>query len=581
MQKFFALFLTGLLVYSCAEKEMESQIAPEQYTAPSYTDISDESESIAIDLVDIAKAAGINFVHENGAFGKKWMPETMGSGGGFLDYNGDGLPDILLVNSKPWREGSYSSSGSTTLALYQNLGAAKFKNVTNSAGLDVSLYGMGCAFADYDADGDVDIYLTAVGANKLLRNDGGVFYDVTDAARVSGNDADAGVPPAWSTSAAWLDYDGDGWLDLFVCNYVKWTPETDIFTTLDGKNKSYATPEQYQGETSRLYRNLGDGRFEGATEKAGVFNPEGKSLGVAIADFNDDGWPDLAIANDTQPNFLYLNQRDGSFENIALQAGIAYDEVGRARAGMGIDIADLANDGKLSIAIGNFAREPISLYTQIDQTLFQDRAGAARITRPSLLNLTFGLLFADLDLDGYQDLLTANGHIEPAINAVQQDIAFAQSPQLFHNNRAGQLVDITEQLSSSFREPTVARGLASADIDEDGDLDILLTVNAGSPRLFRNDLPAGQANWLKILLRGKHPNQQAFGTKITIYAGDLRQSRLVRTGSSYLSQSDISKHTFGLGAAGQADSILVRWPTTNAVTRLGKTKANQIIEIRQ
>jgi hypothetical protein len=375
-----------------------------------------------------------------------------------------------------------------------------------------------------------------------------------------------------------VDVDKDGRLDLFVCNYVKWTPETDLYTTLDGKTKSYATPQQYQGESCRLYRNAGDGRFEDVTAKSGVQNDEGKSLGVAVADFNADGWPDLVVANDTQPNFLYINQGDGTFRDMATEAGIGYDEDGRARAGMGIDVADLKRDGKLSIAIGNFAREPLSLYTQLDppvgavsdrdprpgsQTppavVFQDLAGKARLTRPTLLSLTFGVLFADFDLDGFADLMVANGHIEPEINAVQKDITFAQRPQLFRNDGTGAFIDVSEKAGEALAEPIVGRGLAVADIDDDGDLDVLITVNGGAPKLLRNDLPADGTNWIKLCLKGEAPNTMALGAQVTVKAGDLVQRSLIRTGSSYLSQSDCTL-VYGLGAAKQADSIEIRWP---------------------
>jgi len=577
---YVVLIVFTFFFFACKKDGPKSEAKPPEYTKPGYSIIESVSVNTTFEFTDITNKAGIDFIHETGAFGKKWMPETMGSGGGFLDYNNDGLPDIFLVNSTEW-PGHETKKKQNTPKLYRNSGNGKFEDVTIEAGLDFSVYGMGCAFADYDSDGDLDIYLTAVGDNKLLRNDKGIFTEVTAQAGVFGDSKFSGESPAWSTSAAWVDMDRDGRLDLFVCNYVKWTPETDLFTTLDGTTKSYATPEQYEGETCRLYRNTNGSRFEDITKKAGVFNSEGKSLGVAIADFNDDGWPDIVVTNDTQPNFLYLNQGNGTFTDIALRAGMAYDEFGRARAGMGLDVADIKNNGNLSIAIGNFSREPISLYTQISGELFQDFAGSARLTKSSLLPLTFGILFEDFDLDGYVDLITGNGHIEPEINSVQQEITFAQAPLLFHNNTLGQFVDISNQIGESFTEPIVARGIATADIDQDGDLDVLITVNGGSPKLFRNDLQKEQANWLKITLEGNKPNFNAVGAAVTIWAGELKQKKMVRTGSSYLSQSDFSTLIFGLGKHTQTDSLEIRWPTTGKVTRLGPAKASQTYIIQE
>ncbi|MGH7452101.1 MAG: CRTAC1 family protein [bacterium] len=565
---------------SCSKQKPAAESAPPAYAKPSYVIPETTSTQSAIRFTDITAAGGINFTHETGAFGKKWMPETMGSGGGFLDYDNDGRPDIFLANGAYWSQHEKGNPAPVP-HLYRNLGNGRFKDVTAEAGLNFSIYGMGCAFGDYDSDGDTDIYLTAVGDNKLLRNDRGKFTEVTADADVTGSSKRRDESPAWSTSAAWVDVDRDGRLDLFVCKYVKWTPETDLFTTLDGKTKSYATPEQYQGETCRLYRNLDGKHFKDITEAAGVLNPDGKSLGVAVADFNDDGWPDLVVANDTQPNFLYLNKGDGTFTNVALQAGVAYDEAGRARAGMGIDVADLANNGKLAIVIGNFSREPLSLYTQINKELFQDLAGAARLTKSTLLMLTFGLLFADFDLDGYADLAVANGHIEPEINAVQQDITFAQRPQLFHNNGRGQFVDISDHAGEAFAKPIVGRGLAAADIDNDGDADLLVTVNGGSPLLLRNEAAEASTNWIKLHLLGNAPNLAAVGATVTLWAGDLVQREMVRTGSSYLSQSESNPVIFGLGSHSQADSIAIRWPTSGKVDKLGVARARQVYTIRE
>lgn len=557
----------------------ESAGEPPAYTrgAADYARVPEAAEGPALRFVDVTREAGVDFVHETGAFGDKWMPETMGSGGGFLDYDGDGWPDLFLVNGADW-PGHETRSRPATSRLYRNVGDGRFRDVsreTGIAGATAGLYGMGMAGADYDADGDVDLYVTAVGTNRLLRNEGGRFRDVSRETGATGNSPEPGAPPAWSTAAAWVDVDRDGWLDLFVCNYVRWTPETDLFTTLDGETKSYATPERYEGESCRLYRSLEGRRFEDVTEAAGVFNPEGKSLGVAVADFDDDGWPDLVVANDTQPNFLYRNDGDGTFTDIASRAGVAYDEFGRARAGMGIDVADVTDRGRLSIAIGNFSNEPVSLYTQIGDDLFQDLAGSARLTRPTLLPLTFGLLFVDLDLDGHEDLVIGNGHIEPEIRRISDELTFAQPPQLFWNGGRGQFVELTEVAGSDFAEPVVARAVASADWDRDGDPDLLITVNGGPPKLLRNDLPHDGRTWVRLRLEGRRPNPEAIGASVTVHAGARALRRTVRTGGSYLAQSETNPVLVGLGGAEVADSVLVRWPASGETTRAGPFEAGR------
>jgi hypothetical protein len=550
------------------------------YAAAAYAVAEPDDAVTELRLAHVTREAGIDFVHQNGAFGEKWMPETMGSGGGFLDYDGDGWLDILLVNGAQW-PGNSDRTVPSTPRLYRNLGDGTFRDATAHAGLTFSIYGMGATIADYDADGDVDVYLTAVGDNMLLRNDGGSFVDVTDEAGVHGNSGDGGTPPAWSTAAAWLDFDRDGRVDLFVCNYVRWSPATDLFMTLDGKSKSYATPEQYEGDSCRLYRNRHGSRFTDVTSESGVFNPDGKSLGVAVADFNGDSWPDLVVANDTERNFLYINDRDGTFTDAAVGAGMGYDESGRARAGMGIDVGDIRGSGNLSIAIGNFSQEPLSLYTQVGTGLFQDLAGRAGLTRRSLLQLTFGVAFVDLDLDGLPDLVTANGHIEPEINNVQQSVKFAQSPQVFLNSGDGRFRDASDELGTEFNEPVVARGVAYGDIDRDGDPDLLITVNGGPPRLFRNDLPTATAYSLALQLRGRAPNLEALGAVVTVFSGDRVQRRMVRTGSSYLSHSDHWTLLFGLGDRTAVDSIAVRWPTSGEVSRFGPASAGKRYSITE
>ncbi len=568
---------------ACGRAEPAEESPAYARGVPAYARTPDAEEVAPIRFTDVTDETGVRFVHETGAFGKKWMPETMGSGGGFLDYDGDGWPDLFLVNSAEWA-GHESRDAPATSRLYRNLGNGGFRDVSAETGIaraTAGLYGMGAAFADYDADGDADIYVTAVGTNRLLRNEGGRFTDVTAEAGATGDSPEPGHPPAWSTAAAWLDVDRDGWLDLFVCNYVRWTPETDLFTTMDGETKSYATPQEYDGETCRLYRNREGRRFEDVTRDAGVLNPDGKSLGVAVADFDDDGWPDIVVANDTQPNFLYLNDGDGTFTNVALEAGIAYDELGRARAGMGVDVTDVTGQGRLSIAIGNFSKEPLSLYTQIGDRLFQDLAGSARLTRATLLPLTFGLLFEDLDLDGHEDLVIGNGHIEPEIQRIHEEITFAQSPQLFHNNGQGQFVEITRAAGEAFAEPIVARGIAASDWDRDGDPDLLISVNGGPPKLLRNDLPRERGAWVRLRLEGRRPNRDAIGASVVVHAGGRAIRRMVRTGSSYLSQSETNPLLVGLGEASRADSVIVRWPTSGERTRHGPLGAGETHRIRE
>ncbi len=560
-----------VLLAACGGAEEVPRDAPE-YSGPAYASGAGAGSSTALRFTEISVDAGIDFQHATGALGEKWMPETVGSGAAFFDYDGDGDADLLLVNSDWWK-GQVYERARPTQRLYRNLGDGRFEDVTVAAGLDLSLYGMGVTAADYDGDGDVDVYLTAVGPNLLLRNDGGRFTDVTAFAGVSGQRA--GGDASWSTGAVWVDIDLDGWVDLYVCNYVRWSPETDLFATIDGSTKSYATPQQYSGDSCRLYRNTGNGRFSDVTEAAGVFNPEGKSLGVAVADINDDGWPDLVVANDTQRNFLYRNDGDGTFTDIAVRAGVAFDEAGRARAGMGVDVADLTGEGQWSIAIGNFAHEPVALFTQIGEDLFQDRAGAARLTRSTLVPLTFGVLFADFDLDGVPDLVSANGHIEPGVAAVQQDQTFAQRPQMFLGDGSGRFADVSDQLGDGFAQPVVGRGIATADIDGDGDLDLLLTVNGGSPRLFRNDLEGAAS--IGVRLEGLEPNRTGLGALVTVFTGERVQRRFVGTGSSYLSQSAATPLRFGLGGEAAADSVVVRWPRSGTTSRVGTVAAGEFV----
>ena len=527
----------------------------------------------------MTEASGIDFEHHTGAFGAKWMPESMGSGCAVFDSDGDDRLDLLFVNGSSWA-GRREPGGAVTQKMYRNTGDGWFADVTDAAGLGISLYGMGCAAGDFDGDGDVDLYLTAVGDNRLLENRNGRFVDVTPKSGVGGSrwTSEAGTThPEWSTSAAWVDVDRDGWIDLFVCNYVRWSPDTDLYTTIDGTTKSYATPEPYEGSTCRLYRNLGDGTFEDVTVRSGVHNPNGKSLGVAVADFEADGHADLVVTNDTQPNFLYRNRGDGTFDEVGLSAGIAYDESGRARAGMGVDVGSLDDDGALSIAIGNFSREPVSLYRQSWEDFFIDEAGRRQLARGTLLRLSFGLLFVDVDLDGYLDLALSNGHLEPEIGRVRREIAYAQRPQLFRNTGEGSFREVSDLSGDGFSRPIVGRGLAQGDLDGDGDPDLVLTANGGKAIVLRNDGPVGKA--VRVRLRGQSPNRQALGATVVATHGDRSQRFLVRTGSSYLSQSETTL-TFGLGTDARLERLSIRWPS-GETEELGEMEAGATYTVEE
>jgi len=509
----------------------------------------------AVTFVDVTKAAGIRFVHENGARGKKYLPETMGSGAAFLDYDGDGFLDLFLVNSKPWDP----SGGKSLSALYRNQGDGTFQDVTRKAGLAFEAFGIGAASADYDNDGWSDLYVTGLSGNRLFRNRGdGTFEDVTEKAGAGGTQ--------FGISAVFFDYDEDGFLDLFVANYVQWSIENDIFCTLDGETKSYCTPESYRGLSPILYRNRGDGTFEDATAKAGLADPTSKALGVALIDFDDDGWLDLVVANDTQPNKLYRNRGDGTFSDEGLSAGIAFGETGVARAGMGVDAADYAGTGRPGILIGNFSNEMIGLYHNEGNGLFVDEAPTSGLGRPSFLTLSFAVFFFDYDLDGNLDVFAANGHVADDINAVQATVTHAQPPHLFRNLGEHRFEDVVAKLGPDLGTPIVARGAAYADYDDDGDLDILVTQNGGPARLLRND--GGNANgFVRIRTVGTRSNRDGIGARVEVTLPDgRRMSRLVHTGSSYASQSELPL-TFGLGSQARATAIQVTWPS-GAVDRI-------------
>jgi hypothetical protein len=505
--------------------------------------------SIGFQLIDITNAAGLHFRHNSGAYGGKLLPETLGSGCAFIDYDADGWQDILLVNGMDWPGHKKQRS---TLRLYHNNRNGTFTDVTRAAGLDVELYGMGIAVGDFNNDGFPDVCITCVGQNRLFRNTGkGTFVDATKASGLDGR-------TAFSTSAMWVDFDRDGLLDLFVCNYVKWTAEHDVFCSLDGKQKSYCTPEAYRGETCWLFRNRGNGTFEDVTATCGIFDSSSKSLGVALLDDDQDGWPDIFVANDTQPNKLYRNQRNGRFRDVALQAGVALSDDGKARAGMGVDAADFDNSGRTSLAVTNFDNEMIGLYRSQGKGLYQDVARRAGIGTPSLNRLGFGCVFADLDLNGQLDLVVANGHIDETVRNIRGNVGYAQPPLLFLNQGNVAFREAASQAGNGFAQARVGRGLAAADFDRDGDIDLLMTTNNGPAVLLRNDQKTGNRS-VRFRLTGTASNRDAIGATVRIFHDGTSQSRMVRSGSSYLSQSELPV-TFGVGKRDRVERVVITWP---------------------
>src|SRR5215472_1273722 len=519
-------------------------------------------------FTNITQPAGIRFVHNNGATGKRYLPETLGVGVAFIDYDNDGWQDILFANSEDWPGAPKRPS---TLKLYHNNGNGTFSDVTQKSGLAISMYGMGIAVGDYDNDGYDDVFISAVGQSHLFHNNGnGTFTDVTQ--RAGMRDVQE-----FSTSAAWVDYDRDGKLDLIVANYVQWSPKLDIYCSIDGKRKSYCTPESYKGASIRVWHNLGNGKFEDSTAKLGLLDVTSKTLGIAVLDYNNDGWPDFVLSNDTQPNKLYVNDKGTHFSELAVTAGIAYSEEGLARAGMGVDAADYDRSGSPSILISNFSNQMLSLFHNEGHGLFVDVAPTSEIGRDSLLTLGFGCFFFDYDLDGWLDIFVANGHIEDQIENIQKRVRYAEPPHLFRNLGNGKFTEVTQNMGADFARPRVARGAAYADIDNDGDLDLVITTNGGPAQLFRNDTKENQS--LRIKLEGTKSNRDGIGAVVRVQRGSNQQSLMMRSGSSYLSQSELVL-TIGLGNSAKADLIEIVWPSGQHET-LRDIPAGQMITVQE
>ena len=535
------LLLVVLFNNSCSKEKQSSVMAVN----------AQNNGTAKINFAEVTSESGLgNFHHDNGSFGEMWFPEQMGSGGGFIDYNDDGWVDILLVGGGGWA--NHTKRNIKALWLYKNNKDGTFSEVTKETGLGfINTYGLGVVTADYDNDGDQDIFLTSLDRNILLRNHDGIFNDVSQQSGL-------GKRIEWSSSAIFFDADKDGWLDLYVGNYAIWSPASDLWCSLDSKTKVYCPPEMYTGIPSRFYHNNGDGTFSDHTQIAGFLPAPGKSLGVVQIDYNDDGWPDLAVANDGERDLLYQNNGDGTFTEKGTELGMAYGENGEARAGMGIDAGIVDSSGHPSIFVGNFSNEMIGVYRYSGKGWFNDRAALSRIGRTSYLSLTFGLFLFDVDLDTDLDLFVGNGHVYPFRTKDQEGITYRQVSQLFINDGSGVFANANEMVAGVLDNKMVVRGAAAGDYDRDGDLDILLTENNGPVHLWRNDIESN--NFLRVFLEGETSNKDALGAKVVIAIDDYKMKRILRTGSSYLSQSELVA-SFGLGNNTTVDSLSIIWPS--------------------
>lgn len=526
-----------------------------------------------IPMADITAEAGIDWKHVNGMEGEKLLPETMGGGVAVFDFDRDGDNDLLFVGGTSWPWAKNPIANPRSLCMYRNDGTAKFTDVTAEVGLEKNFYGCGPAVGDFDNDGWPDLFVSAVGKNVLFKNNEGKFTDVSESSGIAAEEA------AWSSGAVWFDYDNDGKLDLFVCHYVLWSRELDLSLgfSLTGLGRAFGQPTSFTGTQSLLYHNEGEGKFKEVSKEMGiqVANPDtqvpvGKGLGVAAVDVNRDGWMDIVVANDTVQNFLFMNRDGKSFQESGIPMGVAFDRAGNSTGAMGLDCGFLRNDDSLAIAIGNFANEPSSLYISRgpDQPFF-DAAMASGLGPQSRLSLTFGMFFADLDLDGRQDIVCSNGHLEEEINKVQSTQEYAQAPQYFWNAGSAGSSELVALKASEVGEAAlkkmVGRAAAYGDLDGDGDVDIILVGNGGPARILRNDQQLNN-NWLRLKLEGSgRSNRDAAGALVTVKAGGVTHRRCVTATRSYLSQSELAT-TFGLGKTSKVDEVTINWPDGQSET---------------
>jgi hypothetical protein len=564
-----AILILGLLGggahLALRPKRVPGPVKVTKVSAPEAASTNALANAPAVRFTDVTATAGISFQHQTGACGDKLLPETMGSGVAFADLDGDGAPELLFVNSTHWPGKRPADAPPATAALFRNLGKGTFENATAGSGLDLPLYGMGVALGDYDNDGKTDVFISTVGGGRLFHNEGGLEFRETTAAAGVGGD-----PKDWSAAAAFLDFDNDGDLDLFVGNYVRWSPEIDreVGYSLVGVGRAYGPPMNFEGAFPHLYRNDGAGKFTDVSATSGVQVentstgvPLAKTLGVAPLDYNGDGWMDVVVANDTTQNLLFENQRNGTFKEVGALAGIAFDSYGNTRGAMGLDTARFTADGKAAVGVGNFANEMTAFYVaQGDGSLFTDEAISWGIGPASRLLLKFGFFFFDYDLDGRLDVLTSNGHLEEEITKVQASQSYRQPAQLFWNAGDSGFIGVSsQQAGADLFKPVVGRGSAFADMDGDGDLDAVITAAGGKPMLLRNDQALGH-HFVRLKLVGTKSNRDAIGAWVKLTADGKSQWRQVMPAKSYLSASELEV-TFGLGKTSQVDALEITWPS--------------------
>ena len=522
---------------------------------------------ISVQFVDVTTEAGITFKHVSGATDRKFYLETMGAGTAFLDYDNDGDLDLYIVNGAPLP--GFEMDTPPTNILYQNDGNGGFVEVTKQAGVGDLGYGMGCVAADYDNDGDTDLYVTNFGNNVLYQNNGdGTFRDVTVRAGVGNGEK-------WSSSCAFLDYDHDGNLDLYVVNYLDYDLTTDQDWFDPRGRRIYSNPQVYAGVPDTLYRNNGDGTFTDVTRQTGVYNETGKGLGVTCGDYDNDGRIDIYVANDTSPNFLYRNSGDGRFVDIGPFAGAAYNEHGVAEGGMGVDFGDYNNDGSLDIFVTNFSNETNTLYHNTADGALVDFTNIAGLGEVSFLKLAFGTKFFDANNDGALDLFAANGHLYPTESDA---LEYAQTDQLFLNTGKGDFVDASEQSGEYFSVRMVGRGAAFGDYDNDGDTDIFV-VNLNQEGVLLRNEGGNEHNWLTVKTVGVTSNRDGIGARVEVVTGSRSQMKEVRAGSSYLSGHDL-RLIFGLGTETKAEIVKISWPS-GVVQTLANVESNQMLLITE